>query len=321
MSDDDKKPPAQSVPLPLRQEMLRKDIAVWPVSRFNVGKYGAYGAVRSDKSRGWCPPDKYPCTHYGADLSAPEGTEVVAPHDGWILYDGPANAAPFSGYGPWCVLIAHYDVSDSLWSRTWKFLNKPLWDWDDFPDNGVAARYTLIGHLAHKQQPPAEPTREQLLDIEDPKKLKEAPKDPQAKALVELPSDIWDSTIPKGAKQVDATTGKLKNAKDTAAWRKFGDGTVVMTNEAKGYDPARIVYAGNKIGNVSAANHVHWELRTSPLAGRAGRIDPIAAWIQGYGLKLPEGVTIAEPARGGGGGDAGLLLLLLALGQRKKKRR
>lgn len=147
----------------LAQLKLRANVAAYPLEAFDVRRFGAYGAVRRSPADGGCGPrpgerkadtteeaeairaQRWPCTHYGVDLSAPKGSRVVAPHDGWILYWGPANDPPFTGYGPWVILIAHDDISDPLWDRVKKQANEPLIA--DWHPTAQSARYSLIGHL------------------------------------------------------------------------------------------------------------------------------------------------------------------------------
>jgi murein DD-endopeptidase MepM/ murein hydrolase activator NlpD len=270
----------------LLQLSLRRNVAAYPLENFSVLRYGAYGAVRHSASEGACGPKpgepmnpgsadeeariraaRYPCTHYGVDLSAPQGTRVVAPHDGWVLYWGPANDAPFVGYSPWVILIAHDDVRDPLWDRIKKQANEPLIA--NWHPTAQSARYSLIGHLA-----------------------------PMPGVSPRIPmSDFMFKTD------------------DKKRWRRLKDGTIVMTFEPH---PDRYIYTGDDIGTVSDRNHVHWEIRTSPLAGKSGRIDPMELWRTSYKVPTPDGVVLPPPPKEGGG--IGMLLLALALGSSTKKR-
>lgn len=316
---------AKDVPEWIRsQRSERRDIVAWPLREFRVVPMGAYGAVRRSSSDGWCPlkggrskdPDAaseaklreqdYPCKHYGVDLSAPKGAPVYAPHDGWILYAGVATKAPFVGYGPGVVLLAHHDVQDSLWERGWQWATGKLIDIFDFPEGQVATRYSLLGHIEPLPYPPGTNPTEVLpieLDL------------PGGNVPIPLPDDVFQST-----------------GKGNTHWRPLKDGTVVMMTEADAVTkdrPRRYVKAGDLIGHVSSANHVHWEIRTAPLAGREGRVDPLAIWQQAYGQSLPVGADVSapetEPApdeRPAGGSGGGVLLLLAALlfGSRRKRR-
>ena len=284
---------------------LRKDVVEWPLKQFKIHAMGAHGAWRASKKDGWCPyrgqrkklddpaleaiarAGDYPCKHYGADLSAPKGSPVFAPHDGWILYKGPATKAPFVGYQPGTVLIAHHDVQDSLWQRVKRTVNQPLVNIWGLDESTVALRYSLIGHVT--QENPVMP-----IDIDTP--------------TIDLAADVWDST---------------KAKPNQSHWRKLADGTVTMMSGADGKTNARWVNAGDPIGWVGL-DHVHWEIRNAPLAGKDGRFDPISTWTQFYGKPLPSGaeatppdVTAAPPPSGNG---ALALLALLAFGSKKKRR-
>lgn len=270
----------------IAQLALRRNVAAYPLERFSVRSGGAYGAIRSSPANGRCGPKpdepmvfrdaaheaatraaRWPCKHYGVDLAAPEGTRVVAPHDGWILYWGPANDPPFVGYNPWVILIAHDDVSDPLWDRIMKQANEPLIA--NWHPTAQAARYSLIAHLAPMPgASPRIPMSDYMFQLGDKKK-----------------------------------------------WRRLKGGTDVMLFEPH---PDRYIYTGDDIGTVSNANHVHWELRQSPLAGKSGRLDPMETWRQVYKVPTPEGVELPAPEREGGG--IGMLLLALALGSSTKKR-
>jgi murein DD-endopeptidase MepM/ murein hydrolase activator NlpD len=323
-----------------KQRSLRRDVVDWPLHEFTVHSMGAYGAVRTDPAHGWCPYKNgrkkdadpsteeklrqadYPCTHYGADLSAPKGAKVYAPHDGWILYAGVASRAPFIGYDPGAILIAHHDVQDSVWERGWKWATGRLVDIFDFPEGQMATRYSLIGHVVPLRMPPGEAGQGGRFPIEAQPMPIEVDLTPEEQTPIPLPPDISDSV----------------GAPDTDHWKTLPDGTVVMMTTADAIKQTdkktikRWVNAGDHIGYVSDANHVHWEIRTSPLAGREGRLDPIAIWQQAYGAALPSGADVSAPdvegapeaptvRPSGGGGGAGALLLFaaLALGGGKKR--
>jgi len=292
----------------------------WPVDVFTVGPFGRFGAKRTNEKEGACGTKGYPCTHWGADLMAPEGTNVFVPYTGWLLYLGPADAAPFVGYGPWVALIAHMDKDVSLLSRVWDRLTGPLLnphgidlthpgliDLTDLPDAAVSLRYSLIGHLA----PPAtvDYTGEVTLFPDFTKQAR-----PQ-----KLVGDIWGAAKPKGQKD---HWQPLKNAPEN----------VVMYTGADAYkEPSRAVTAGQLLGKVSDKRHVHWELRTSPVQPAGSikgnwRVDPIATFHNSYGVPMLEGVAPPVPVQEGpseqaSGGGGGLLLLGAALMFGGKKRR
>lgn len=303
----------------LNMRDLTSDKAQWPLDNFSVHRFGAYGVTRSSKSEGACGPkpgeptwidnpqdtkqvndamrikaQRWPCKHWGADLSAPAGTEVYAPKDGWVLYHGPASDAPFRGYGPWVMLIAHRDSGDSMWTRGWRWATGPLLSIFDFPEGLVSASYSLIGHLA-------------------------APAGTGA-VRIPLPRDFWSSVGGKADHWSKLTFGGRGMLTDADA---HDDDTVYPNVERSGVTIGRRIHAGDLIGRVSDANHIHWEVRNAPVAPGgppsltlAGRFDPIVYFKDNYNLQLPGGVTL--PARSGGG--AGVLLLLAALAFGKKKR-
>lgn len=281
---------------------LRRDAVAWPLREFTVHPMGAFGAVRKSPADGFCSPKPsrgggvpesgYPCKHYGADLSAPQGTPVYAPHDGWILASVIAAKnlnPPFVGYEPGVVLLAHDDVGDSLWDRLHVTIADQFKYGPRFTNpNAMAARYSLLGHI--------EPLYQR-----------------------KLPDDVY---------KVDGNH-----------WRVLKDGTAIMLDNAdaleRGRDElkeggavqpttpslqTRYVHAGDPIGFVSHANHVHWEIRISPLAGHDGRQDPIEMWRKVYGLELPGDSKVAT-VRSSGGNGAALLLGLALLASGKKKRR
>lgn len=275
----------------------------WPLDAFRVSEMGKFGARRLTEKDGACGVSQHPCTHWGADLQAPEGSIVRVPFPGYVLYHGPADNPPFRGYGPYVALIAHLDTETPLLRRVWEWATGPLVDILDLPEGAVSTRYTLIGHLAPPDKRPGE--------IE----VTYGPQPEPSVALFPLVDDIWDAARPK------------PNADH---WRpmKTQPSTVVMYTDADGKSQSRMVYAGQKLGTVSNANHVHWELRTAPIApaGKGTwRLDPIDVWNQAYGLALPSGVSSSRGAlpapRGGGGAGALLLLAALAFGSKRKRRR
>jgi hypothetical protein len=298
----------------------------WPLNAFTVGAFGRFGAKRTNAKEGACGTQGYPCTHWGADLMAPEGSRVFVPFTGWLLYYGPAEKAPFVGYGPWVALIAHADREVSLASRIWDRLTGPLLnphgtgtsplhpgliDLTDLPDAVVSARYTLLGHLAPPEG--VEHSGEVAPHgwVPDPTKVPRP---------VPLAADVWDASKPKPKAD---------------HWRPVKDApqNVLMMTGADVWDsPARAVFAGQPLGTVSNKNHVHWELRTAPIKPAAGsggnwRLDPINTFHLGYDVPLLQGVAPPAPVQEGpnesasGSGGGGLLLLGAALMLGGKKRR
>ncbi len=274
----------------------------WPLDAFRVSENGRFGVRRFNASQGSCGTSQYPCTHPGADLQAPEGTIVRVPFPGYVLYHGPADNPPFQGYGPYVALIAHLDTETPLLRRVWEWATGPLVDILDMPEGAVSTRYSLIAHLAPPDKRPGE--------VE----VVYGPQPEPSVPLFPLVGDIWDAAKPKP---------------NPDHWRvmKAQPSTVVMYTDADGRSQSRMVYAGQKLGTVSNANHVHWELRTAPIkpnGAGAWRLDPVDVFNQAYGLPLPSGVSSSRPglpAPRGGGGGAGALLLLAALAFSKRKRR
>lgn len=118
-----------------------------PVTPVIVYPTGAYEAVRRSPADGACGVHAYPCVHPGEDLRAKKGKPVAAPHDGWVLVSMSTDSAPFSGYGPSVVLLAHDDRPTSLGVVS---LGQP----------SRAFRYSLLAHLdpsrlVYKQPIPA----------------------------------------------------------------------------------------------------------------------------------------------------------------------
>lgn len=76
-----------------------------PIYPLIVGNNGAYLAVRSSPAQGACGVSSYPCKHPGVDVNAPQGTVVRAPESGQIVAVANGASPPFTGYGPWLVVI------------------------------------------------------------------------------------------------------------------------------------------------------------------------------------------------------------------------
>lgn len=296
----------------------------WPLNAFTVGKFGAFGAKRTNAKEGACGTQNYPCTHWAADLMAPEGSPVFVPFTGWLLYYGPAKDPPFVGYGPWVALIAHADREVSLLSRIWDRLTGPLLnphgigpthpgliDLTDLPDAAVSARYTLLGHLAAPQ------------GVEHTGEMDWVPNPTQPVRPVPLVADIWDAA-------------KKKPASDHWVPLKDAPQNVAMMTGADAYNAvSRAVWAGQSIGTVGNLNHVHWELRTAPIKpaaaikGNNWRLDPIDTFHVGYDVPLLGGIAPAAPVQegpsegpspGGGGGGLALLAAAMLFGGGKKRR-
>lgn len=95
-----------------------EDKAVPPVLPIDVNPHGGGFQERPDPSYGACGIGEHPCWHKALDLIAKKGTVVHAPHDGWVWVSQPWSnekpwRAPFAGYGPAIVLLAHDDGEPS----------------------------------------------------------------------------------------------------------------------------------------------------------------------------------------------------------------
>lgn len=234
-----------------------------PVTPVVFGATGAYGAVRSDPKDGACGIHPYPCTHPGVDLEAPKGTDVVAPHAGWVLVSQATNDPPFVGYGPAVVLLAHDDYMEGKRDEIGPSQQSQL----EFKAPRTL-RYSLLAHL-------------------DPLSLKYA-----------LP---W--------KQAQGLT----DTDDAKKWRKLDDGTIARIADWPGW--AVHVNAGDLLGAIGDAGHVHWEMRTSPLKelGDVSLMNPLG-WLHAYDPSIPWDQVPAAPVdrrRAGGAGE--LVKLGLAL--------
>lgn len=76
-----------------------------PITPAEVGPHGAFHFVRRSASDGACGTKGYPCVHPGVDLVGRRGTPVRAPEDGVIVRTANGASAPFTGYGPWLVIL------------------------------------------------------------------------------------------------------------------------------------------------------------------------------------------------------------------------
>lgn len=76
-----------------------------PILPVKVTPHGAWRYARKDPSDGSCGVRAYPCFHPGVDLYGPAGTKVYAPEDGVVVAVGNGASKPWTGYGPWIVVI------------------------------------------------------------------------------------------------------------------------------------------------------------------------------------------------------------------------
>lgn len=78
---------------------------VAPITPMIVSPHGGYLYARTSPSEGSCATHSYPCYHPGLDVVGRAGTPVVAPEDGIVHTTAPGSGPPFTGYGPWVVII------------------------------------------------------------------------------------------------------------------------------------------------------------------------------------------------------------------------
>lgn len=114
-----REPRAVIVPTPVATPLPVPGEAQSPIYPLIVGNNGGYLWVRASPAQGSCGVSGYPCKHPGVDVNGPPGTTVRSPTNGLIVQVANGQAAPFTGYGPWLVIIA-----------------------------GDDGRYHLIGHMA-----------------------------------------------------------------------------------------------------------------------------------------------------------------------------
>lgn len=218
----------------------------------NLG-LGDYNAVRTSAASGAACPGGYPCTHKGLDIPGTPGTVVTAPTGGWILVSAPANTGVFSGYGPAVVLFAHDD----------RALTGPARSGPLGPGIGPAfsIRYSLLSHFDARGLNYSLPysKAEQLLTSSmvaatgpetDMRQLRDSDRQ-MGPQWAKHPEDLFTAKIaPQAA--VDAV---VERRQPYPSW-------------------AIRVEEGQMLGVVGAARHIHWEVRTQPLAGAGGRLNP-----------------------------------------------
>jgi len=202
-----------------------------PVTPYNTGRTGHYGAVRNSPADGGCGIGTYPCTHPGDDIVGPGGTVVVAPHDGWVIVSQPTDNPPFKGYGPAVVLLAHDDRVDKDLSdgerkeRVQTGLTNP----QALREAVVTNTYSLLAHL-------------------DPDNVRYSAPFDRARGLWDARSDA------AGAKKnyflsVDGTVNRYQS------WPTW----------------AQYVHEGDWLGLIDPDyGHVHWEIRKGPLELMSG---------------------------------------------------
>jgi murein DD-endopeptidase MepM/ murein hydrolase activator NlpD len=270
----------------------------YPVQIYPSSNYGDKRTCKDSKGNTipGCQPTDF---HPGVDLAAPKGTAVVAPHDGWLLFSGPAGGqAPWAGYGPAVVLLAHDDVSDSWWKRLGQHIT-PSW-LPDFmtytpgggylQDTAQAAVYTVLAHL-------------------DPRTL------PFERAMDSRVAEVW------GRHNVDSHDWRERPGDGPSMGPQHlmtfqpGDGRKEAWSNMK--DPsARYVTKGQILGYIGDAGHVHWETRVSPLGTHASQqtINPWS-WLVSYKgeVNMPD-MSNSPPRPASSSSGAGMLLLALGIG-------
>jgi hypothetical protein len=249
-----------------------------PVTPFVTGPFGAYDSVRTNPSEGACGVGKYPCQHFGSDIPGKVGTIVSAPCDGWVLASYPTNSMPFGGYGPSIVLLAHDDRKNN--------------------DRGfMSVRYSLLAHLDPEELRYSIPYHPELLT-----------------ASMSAPA-LADGIEPG---QQGGT------AAQKAGWAALEDGTIARVGKVAaswsnvtwpGY--VQYVKEGEWLGKIGDARHVHWEVRTQPLANTSGRLDP-RKWLaffnpdKDWGEAAPSKIVTSGKAKGDRLIVGGVLMALAA---------
>lgn len=76
-----------------------------PILPLHVAATGDYNAVRSTPADGACGVHSYPCKHPGTDVGGVQGTIVNAPEDGTVTLLADGSSPPWSGYGPYLLLM------------------------------------------------------------------------------------------------------------------------------------------------------------------------------------------------------------------------
>lgn len=169
--------------------------------------------------------------HGGSSKGAP----VYAPFDGWILYSGPVPnskdsdvSAWLDGYGPGAVLLAHDDRGDGQ-----------LYDpggnlpWDD----AVSFRYTLLAHI---------------------KPLFDLPLDPDVRKLQRARFGTGQIDQDKWIPGVLTNQGARRHLTDVMKFEPDSRSALLQGG--------RYVRKGTVVGEISSAEHTHWEVRTTPFA-------------------------------------------------------
>jgi hypothetical protein len=108
----------------------------------------------------------------------------------------------------------------------------------------------------------------------------------------------------------------LTDTDDSSRYLAVGDGTKARLKKWPSW--AQHVEAGEYLGTIGDAHHVHWEIRTNPLRENGTQIqdlvDPIG-WLHRYDPSIPWDTTTASPMAPAGRGNVGLgAIIKLAIG-------
>jgi murein DD-endopeptidase MepM/ murein hydrolase activator NlpD len=288
-----------------------RDAADAPVQPIRIAPSSGYGEERvcppDAEKAGTCRSTKF---HPGTDLVGAEGQQVFAPHDGWILYSGKVKNAYrafpnlFSGYEPNVILLAHDDVKSSALKRLAAKLTPGWWPLGHITATDQSAVYSLLAHLGSL--------------------MFQRELDSRVDTVIDSHADVHDLNW-RSTEYFHGHPGHVMTFQP-------GDGRALALNDASNQQ-ARYVTKGTPLGNIGAARHVHWEVRTTPFGRLASpdghpleqnqRLDPMG-WLHDY--KGTSGMPDIEanaslPARSSSDGGGWLLFLALLAAASDKRRR
>jgi hypothetical protein len=104
----------------------------------------------------------------------------------------------------------------------------------------------------------------------------------------------------------------ITDTDNAGLWQKLQDGTIARTHKWPAW--AQHVEAGEFLGNIGDAGHVHWEVRTSPMKelGNQSLMDPLG-WLHAYDASTPWEAAAASPVTPGRAGAGGLVKLAIGV--------